>query len=81
MTNRTDSSIYMTESKKTEPKIWDVGPNRKKPNRKYLLFDQTEENRTDKNLDRMALVAIGCLVNFEVKNYCSFRFKYIEGCK
>ena len=47
----TEPTTNRTES--TAPFIW---PNRKKkPNRHFGLLDRTEENLTDKNLDRMAL--------------------------
>ena len=36
--------------------VLDLRPNRKKPNRWLKILDRTEKNRTDKTLDRMALV-------------------------
>jgi hypothetical protein len=44
--------------------IQGLKPNRKKPNRWFQFQDRTEKNRTDKSLDRMALVEVTPGVDF-----------------
>ena len=41
---------------KKPPLISEVEPNRKRPNQRFWDFDQTDSNRTDKTIGRMALL-------------------------